>query len=114
MTPPSPAAARSAAYAREVLARALSAGWPEGTDITQAVAGLRDAIEVHDELAADRLSWESFDADLRCMPEPQAAAVDASAREAEELAWFLGEVVEKHMGREAAEYVSGSEAQAAA
>lgn len=115
MTPPSPAAAQSADYARAVLGRVLRSGWPEGChDITQAVADLRDAIEVHDLLAADRLSWERYDADLRCMPEPHPAAVDASARDAEELAWMLTEVIEKHLGRDAAEYVSGGETAVAA
>lgn len=113
MTPPSRAAAQSISYARAVLDRALRAGWPEGTGITQAVADLRDAIEVHDLLAADRLSWESYDADLRRMREPQAAAVDDSAEAAAEYADWLAEVVEKHLGREAAEYVSGEEAKAA-
>ena len=115
MTPPSRAAAQSIAYARAVLDRACHFGQPGGCpDITKAYSDLRDAIEVHDELAADRLSWESYDTDLRSAAEPQAAAVDASAKDAEELAWMLAEVAEKHLGPEAAEYVSGEETAVAA
>lgn len=116
MTPPSRAAAQSIAYARAVLARVLHTGWPEGCrDITQAVADLRDAIEVHDELAADRLSWERFDSDLASYADPQPVAVDKSAEAAAELADWLAEVIEKHMGRASAEYVSsGTERRAAA
>lgn len=116
MTPPSPAAVRSAAYARAVLDRALRSGWPEGChDITQAASDLRDAIEVHGELAADRLSWESFDADLASYADPQPVAVDKSAEAAAEYADWLAEVIEKHQGREAAEHVSnGTERQVAA
>ena len=114
MTPPSPAAARSAAYARAVLDRALRAGWPPGTGITQAVAGLRDAIEVHGLLVADRLSWECFDTDLASYAEPHAVAVDKSAEAAAECADWLAEVVEKHLGREAAEYISNGEQREAA
>ena len=108
MTPPSRAAAQSIAYARAVLARVLHTGWPEGCpDITQAVGDLRDAIEVHDELAADRLSWESYDTDLASYAEPHPVAVDKSAEAAAEYADWLAEVIKKRMGREAAEYVSG-------
>lgn len=116
MTPPSPAAAQAAAYARAVLARVFRSGWPEGChDITQAVADLRDAIEVHDLLAADRLSWESYDTDLAGYAEPHAVAVDKSAEAAAEHADWLAEITEKHLGRDAAEYVSnGTEQQAAA
>ena len=115
MTPPSRAAALSAANARAALDRITRAGWPAGCpDITQAVSELRDAVEVHDELAADRLHWERYDADLRSMAEPQAAAVDASAEGAAEHADWLAEVIEKHQGREAAEYVSGEETAVAA
>lgn len=113
MTPPSRTAAQSAANARAVLDRALRAGWPERTDITQAVADLRDAIEVHDLLVADRLSWESFDTGLASYAEPHAVAVDKSAEAAAELADWLTEVIEKHLSRETAEYVSG-ESRAAA
>ena len=113
MTPPSRAAALSAANARAALDRALRAGWPEGTGITQAVAELRDAIKVHDLLAADRLSWEAFDTDLASYAEPHPVAVDKSAEAAAEYADWLAEVVEKHLGREAAEYISGEEAKAA-
>ena len=112
MTPPSRAAARSAAYARAVLDRAGTIADPCDA-ITKAADDLRDAIEIHDLLAADRLSWESYDTDLRRMREPQAAAVDDSAEAAAEYADWLAEVVEKHLGREAAEYVSGEEAKAA-
>ena len=114
MTPPSPAAAQSADCARAVLGRVLRSGWPEGChDITQAVGDLRDAIEVHDLLAADRLSWERFDTSLAGYADPQPVAVDKSAEAAAEYADWLAEVIEKHQGREAAEYVSGEEAKAA-
>ena len=114
MTPPSRAAAQSITYARAVLERSRRYV-AASREVAGAWGDLLDAIEVHDELAADRLGWESYDTDLRRMPEPHPAAVDASARDAEELAWMLAEVIEKHQGRGAAEYVSnGTEGQAAA
>lgn len=105
MTPPSRAAAQSISYARAVLDRAGTIADPCG-DITKAADDLRDAIEIHDELAADRLSWESYDTGLASSLNPHASAVDASAKDAEELAWMLAEVTEKHLGPGAAEYVS--------
>ena len=97
--------------ARGVLERAESLAWPDEARpaIARAASDLRDAIDIHEMLRDRRLSWECYDTDLATWPEPHNAAVDQSAKDAEEYAWMLAEVIEKHMGRETAEYVSTGE-----
>ena len=104
------AEARAIAYADSTLSRAASLAWPHGKpgEVAKAEEDVRDAIETHHLLKGDRLHWEAYDHELRIWPEPRNAALQVSAIAAEELADWLAEMVERHAGRDAAEYVSGT------
>ena len=90
----------SIARAKEILALAGSADLPEAAraEAEKAASRVAEAVEIHEALRAGVLGWEAYDPDLRVYAEQarHSIAITKSAEEAEELAGYLAEVIDRY------------------
>jgi hypothetical protein len=105
ITAPSPADT-----ARAVLERAASLTWPDEAKAALDVAatGLRDALWRYGALRTGRADWEAVDPDIAQYAElaRHGIALDKTTEHVEEWAGHLAEVIGKHIGQGADEYIA--------